>query len=140
MDNRAEFIKNNMGLVHSCARKFKDKGIDYEDLVQAGNLGLIKAVDRFDNKKGLKFSTYAVPCILGEIKQLFRSNGIIKVARNLKELSLRANKICFDYFSKNGKNLSLNQLATLLEVSPESAALALNAGVPTLSFSTFISK
>lgn len=139
MDNRAEFIRNNMGLVHICAKRFKDKSIDYDDILQAGNLGLIKAVDNFDSKRGIKFSTYAIPCILGEIKQLFRANGSIKVGRNLKELSLKAKKICSDYFLKHGKNLTVNQLAEMLKISPENAALALNAGNLPVSLTSFIS-
>ena len=137
MDNRAEFIRNNMGLVHTCAKRFKGKGIDYDDILQAGNLGLIKAVNNFDQTRGIKFSTYAIPCILGEIKQLFRSNGSVKVGRNLKELSQKAKKICCEYFSEYGKNLTVNKLAEILETSPENAALALNAGNIPVSLTVF---
>ena len=137
MDNRSEFIKNNMGLVHSCAKRFKGKGIDYDDILQAGHLGLIKAVDNFDSSREVKFSTYAVPCILGEIQQLFRSNGSVKVGRTMKELSLKAKKICYDYISKYGKSLTVNELAKILETSPENATLALNAGDMPLSLTIF---
>ena len=137
MDNRAEFIQNNMGLVHICAKRFKDKGIDYEDILQAGNLGLIKAVDNFDSTRKIKFSTYAIPCILGEIKQLFRANGSVKIGRNLKELSLKAKRVYSDYFSKHGKNLTVSKLAEILEISPEKVALALNAGSLPVSLTTF---
>lgn len=82
---REERIKTNIGLVHSCARKFKDRGIEYEDLFQAGCLGLIKAADGFDESVGCVFSTYAVPAILGEIKRLFRDGGAVKVSRGIKE-------------------------------------------------------
>ena len=105
--------------------------------MQAGNLGLIKAVDNFDSERGVKFSTYAIPCILGEIKQLFRASGSIKVGRNLKELSLKAKKVCSDYFSEYGKNLTVKQLAETLKISPENAALALNAGNLPVSLTTF---
>lgn len=136
MDSRTEFIQNNMGLVHICAKRFKDKGIEYDDILQAGNLGLIKAVDNFDSTRKIKFSTYAIPCILGEIKQLFRSNGSIKVGRSLKDLSKKAKEVCSDYFSKHGKSLTVNQLAEILKISPENAALALNAGNLPLSLTT----
>jgi len=137
MDSRTEFIRNNMGLVHICSKRFKGRGIDYDDILQAGNLGLIKAVDNFNANKGIKFSTYAIPCILGEIKQLFRANGSIKIGRNLKEMSLKAKKICYNYFSEHGKNLTISQLAEVLETSPENAALALSAGSLPISLTTF---
>ena len=84
---REAFISSNVGLVHSCARRFKGRGIEYDDLFQAGCLGLVKAYDAFDCERGVRFSTYAVPVILGEIKKLFRDGGTIKVSRQLKELS-----------------------------------------------------
>ena len=72
---RAEFIEKNLGLVHSCAGRFKGRGIEYDDLFSAGCMGLVKAYDGFDGSRGLCFSTYAVPVILGEIKKLFRDGG-----------------------------------------------------------------
>ena len=90
MDNREQAIESNMGLVHACAKRFRGRGIEYDDLVQAGCLGLVKAVDHFDEGRGLQFSTYAVPVILGEMRRLFRDGGAIKVGRALKELSLKA--------------------------------------------------
>ena len=86
MQETSEFIQNNLGLVHSCCGRFKGKGIEYDDLFQAGCIGLIKAQKGFDESRGLKFSTYAVPVILGEIKRMFRDGVSIKVGRTLKEL------------------------------------------------------
>ena len=82
--SRDEFIESNLGLVHSCANRFRGKGVEYEELYAAGCVGLIKAYDAFNTDRGVKFSTYAVPVILGEIKKLFRDGGIIKVTRSLK--------------------------------------------------------
>ena len=87
-------VSENLGLVHSCAARFRGRGIEYDDLYQAGCIGLIKAADRFDPALGYKFSTYAVPVILGEIKRLFRDGGTVKVSRSLKELSLRIQRLC----------------------------------------------
>ena len=78
---RDEFIEANMGLVYSCARRLQRRGAEFDDLVQAGCVGLIKAADGFDSSRGLAFSTYAVPVILGEIKRLFREGGAVKVGR-----------------------------------------------------------
>ena len=87
---RDEIIQQNMGLVHACAHKFKGRGIEYDDLFQAGCMGLVKATDAFDQERGVRFSTYAVPVILGEMRRLFRDGGTVKVSRTLKELSLKA--------------------------------------------------
>ena len=76
-----DFIQNNLGLVHLCANKFRNKGIEYEEMFSAGCIGLVKAMKAFDPSRNVKFSTYAVPVILGEIKCLFRDGGSIKVSR-----------------------------------------------------------
>ena len=81
MDDRAAFIAANLGLVHSCANRFRGRGLEYDDLFQAGCVGLIKAADAFDPARGVRFSTYAVPVILGEIRRLFRDGGTVKVGR-----------------------------------------------------------
>ncbi len=87
MTSREERIKENLGLVHSCANRFKNRGVEYDDLFQAGCVGLIKATDGFDESLGFVFSTYAVPAILGEMKRIFRDGGAVKVSRSLKERS-----------------------------------------------------
>ena len=88
---RSAFIEQNLGLVHACAGRFRGRGIEYDDLYSAGCMGLVKATDGFDEGRGVCFSTYAVPVILGEIKKLFREGGTVKVSRSLKELGLRVN-------------------------------------------------
>lgn len=85
--SRDDLINNNLGLVHSCANRFRNRGIDYDDLYSAGCLGLVKAADGFNAELGFQFSTYAVPAILGEIKRLFRDGGTVKVSRSMKEKS-----------------------------------------------------
>ena len=87
MTQREKRIKENLGLVHSCAQRFKNRGVEYEDLFQAGCVGLIKAADGFDDSLGYVFSTYAVPAILGEMKRIFRDGGAVKVSRSIKERS-----------------------------------------------------
>ena len=117
MDNREQKISDNIGLVHACAKRFKSRGIEYDDLFQAGCLGLVKAVDGFDDDRGVKFSTYAVPVILGEMKRLFRDGGAVKVGRALKELSLKATKATADFTAKEGRVPTVQELAEILEVS-----------------------
>ena len=125
MDNRSHVINENIGLVHACAKKFKGRGIEYDDLFQAGCIGLIKAVDAFDASRGVKLSTYAVPSILGEIKRLFRDGGAVKVGRGLKELSLKANRFVNEFMFKNSREPTITELAKALSVEATIAAQAL---------------
>lgn len=125
--DRDQAVRENIGLVHSCARHFRGRGVEYDDLFQAGCLGLVKAVDHFDPDRGVKFSTYAVPVILGEIRRLFRDGGTIKVGRSLKELSLRATHFSSEFSEREGRAPTIRELADLLNVEPEQAAEALGA-------------
>ena len=136
MDNRGQVISENIGLVHACAQKFKGRGIEYDDLFQAGCVGLVKAVDAFDKTRGVKLSTYAVPVILGEIKRLFRDGGAIKVGRSLKELSLKATKFINEFMAKNAREPTINELAQELEVEPTVAAQALEVSRVPISLTT----
>ncbi|MBE6737514.1 MAG: sigma-70 family RNA polymerase sigma factor [Ruminococcaceae bacterium] len=127
MTERDKLICENTGLVHSCAKKFTGRGIEYEELCSSGCVGLIKAAKRFDESLGFKFSTYAVPVILGEIKQLFRDSGAVKVSRSIKELSLKINRVCEDYYREFCEEPSVTKIAELLDESIESVAEALSA-------------
>ena len=131
--DRDQTVRDNLGLVHSCARHFRGRGVEYDDLFQAGCLGLIKAVDHFDSERGVRFSTYAVPVILGEIRRLFRDGGAVKVGRGLKELSLRAMRESAAFSEREGRTPTVGELADLLDVSPEEAAQALGAAQLPLS-------
>ena len=103
--------EDNLGLVHSCAKRFKGRGIEYDDLYQAGCLGLIKAAEGFKEELGYRFSTYAVPVIIGEIKRLFRDGGAIKISRSLKELSLKVSREIQDFSLQNGYEPTVTQLS-----------------------------
>lgn len=130
---REEFIQNNLGLVHACAGRFRGRGIEYDDLYAAGCMGLVKAYDGFDGERGVQFSTYAVPVILGEIKKLFRDGGTVKVSRSLKELGLKVNAVREQMLKASGVEPTVSQLAERLEVKPEQVALAIKASQPALS-------
>ncbi len=133
MDSRDRVINDNIGLVHACAKRFKSRGIEYDDLFQAGCVGLIKAVDGFDGERGVKFSTYAVPVILGEMRRLFRDGGTVKVGRSLKELSMRASRETASFTAREGRTPTISELAELLGVETADAAQAVNAGQVPLS-------
>ena len=117
--NKDEFAKSHLGLVHSLCSRFTGKGIEYDELCSAGCLGLAKAINNFDDSRGLQFSTYAFPVIMGELKRLFRDGGAVKVSRSLKELSLKINKLNNESELKNGRELSVSELAEKLDVAPE---------------------
>lgn len=127
------FVKKNMGLVHSCANRFRARGIEYDDLFGAGCVGLLKAIDGFDDTRGIMFSTYAVPVILGEIKRLFRDGGAIKVSRGLKELSLKVTRAREAFTNKEGREPTVSELAEVLYVSVEDVVEALNVARPPMS-------
>ena len=131
--SREKFIESNLGLVHSCANRFRGKGIEYEELYAAGCVGLVKAYDAFDTDRGVQFSTYAVPVILGEIKKLFRDGGMVKVTRSVKELSLKINYARDILQKRLGHEPSLKDLAFELKVSVEDIAQAVSAATPPMS-------
>ena len=130
---RAAFIEENLGLVHACAGRFRGRGMEYDYLYAAGCVGLIKAYDGFDESRGLCFSTYAVPVILGEIKKLFRDGGAVKVSRSLKELGMKAGILRERFLKEYGREPSIGEMAQRLEVSKEQLAQAVNASLPTVS-------
>lgn len=126
------FVEQNMGLVHSIAHRFSGRGIEYEELVSAGCMGLIKAANGFDESRGLQFSTYAVPVIMGEMKRLFRDGGTVKVSRSLKELSLRTVRLRNE-LQKNGQEPHISELAEQLNVSTAEISEALAVSLPPVS-------
>ena len=133
---REEFISKNLGLVHACARRFVGKGIEYDDLYSAGCVGIVKAYDGFDASRGIKFSTYAVPVILGEIRRLFRDGGTVKVSRSLKELSMKILKKREELALKLGKDPTIYDLAKSLDLTREQVTEAICAASPTVSLTS----
>ena len=130
---RDDFAEKNLGLVHLCVKRFKGRGIEYDDLYSAGCVGLIKAIDAFDEERGVQFSTYAVPVILGEIKRLFRDGGAIKVSRSLKELSLKVVREKEKFIKENSRDPQLSELSERLGAAEEEIVEALNVSSPPVS-------
>ena len=124
---------DNLGLVHTCARRFVGRGVEYDDLFQAGCVGLLRATDGFDESRGLCFSTYAVPVILGEIRRLFRDGGAIKVSRSLKELAHKTARATEQIIRETGREPTVRELAQAVGAEPEQVAEAIGATVPPLS-------
>ena len=125
MPEKEKLITENFGLVRACAGKFVGRGIEYDDLFQIGCIGLIKAADGFDESRGLMFSTYAVPTIIGEIKRVFRDTGAIKVSRSLKELSFKVAKAREQLEKQMCREPSISEVAESLGADEEDVKDAL---------------
>lgn len=131
-DNEAAemLVQANTALVRSIVKRFLNRSIEYEDLFQIGCMGLVKAISRFDLSYDVRFSTYAVPMIAGEIKRFLRDDGMIKVSRSLKELAARAASAREKLSDKLGREASINEIAKELCVEPEDVAEAMEAARP----------
>ena len=139
-DREAEaiLVEENAGLVRSVARRFLDRGTEYEDLLQIGTIGMIKAIRSFSPERGTAFSTYAVPLIVGEIRRHLRDDGPIKVSRIYKRqgISLMHEKNRIQ--AEEGRDPTLSELATSCGISVEEAAISLDAISPVASLSDFV--
>lgn len=124
---REVLIEKNLGLVHHIVRRFAGRGYDLEDLFQIGVIGLIKAIDKFDLSLGLKFSTYAVPMITGEIKRFLRDDGPLKVSRTLKENAMKVRMVRQRLQSSLGREPTLQEIGEEADLSREEIVLAMEA-------------
>ena len=131
--DRESLINENLGLVHACANKFRGRGTEYDDLFQAGCVGLVKAADNFDPSRGFAFSTYAVPVILGEIRRIFRDGGAVKIGRSLKEKSRNAMKVKDELSTELGREPTVSELAEKLGTDIATAAELITVSMPTIS-------
>ena len=124
---REQLVKENTGLVWCIVKRFYNRGAEAEDLFQIGNIGLLKAIDKFDLSYDVKFSTYAVPMISGEIKRFLRDDGMIKVSRSLKELAYKA-YLCQEKLQEQwGRDPTITELAEQLGVEREELTMAMEA-------------
>lgn len=126
-------VKHNIALVRSIIKKYQGRGTDYDDLFQIGSLGLIKAIRNFDVSLGLRFSTYAVPMIAGEVKRFLRDDGMIKVSRSFKELATRVAAAQEELSAQLGREATVEEISAQLEEDVEDIIMALEAVRPHLS-------
>lgn len=126
---RERLITENMGLVWSIVRRFANRGYELEDLSQIGSIGLIKAIDKFDLSFDVKFSTYAVPMITGEIKRFLRDDGMVKVSRTLKEHGWKVKQASERLSHKLGRDATLEEIAADTEFTVEEIVMAMEANV-----------
>ena len=124
-----KIVKENSGLVRSVVKRFSGRGYEAEDLFQIGSIGLLKCIQKFDMQYDVKFSTYAVPMIMGEIKRFIRDDGMIKVSRPLKELAVKAKYAQDSFVSKNGRQPTIHELADEVGADVEDLVVAMEAGM-----------
>ncbi|SKA76054.1 RNA polymerase, sigma subunit, RpsG/SigG [Clostridium sp. USBA 49] len=125
--SREKFIKGNLRLVLSVIQRFNNRGENVDDLFQVGCIGLIKAIDNFDLSQNVKFSTYAVPMIIGEIRRYLRDNNSIRVSRSLRDIAYRALQVRDKLVGENNKEPTISQIAKELKVPREEVVFALDA-------------
>lgn len=133
-----ELVLLNRGLVRSVALRFRDRGIEHEDLIQIGTMGLIKAIRSFDLERGTVFSTYAVPMIFGEIRKTLRDDGMIKVGRYYKTLGVQLVRAKNELMLSYGEDVPISLVAKAVGVSIEEAAVAFDAMATPISLSDFV--
>ncbi len=125
--------EQNTPLIRSIINKFKNKGVEYDDLFQIASIGFIKAINNFDESFNVRFSTYTVPMIIGEIKRYMRDNGAIKVSRNLKILANKINKYIDEYQTENSVEPTIEILSKEFNISEEEVVIALDSNKMPLS-------
>lgn len=124
-----ELLKHNIGLISSVAKRFINRGYEFEDLFQIGSIGLIKAIKNFNPEFNVKFSTYAVPMIMGEIKRFLRDDGIIKVSRSMKDIVKKARNVKEKLSKELQREPTINEIASELNVTSEDLAFAMDSMV-----------
>lgn len=124
---RDRLVTENMGLIWSIVRRFSGRGYELEDLFQIGSIGLLKAIDKFDTNYDVRFSTYAVPMIQGEIKRFLRDDGMVKVSRTLKENGWKIKKAAEQLAFQLGRDATLEEIAATTELSVEDIIMAMEA-------------
>lgn len=125
-DATSKIVEDNQGLVWSVVKKFAGRGLEFDDLYQIGVIGLMKCIEKFDTSFEVKFSTYAVPMIMGEIRRFLRDDGMIKISRPIKELAIKIKYAKDEFERKKGVMPTISELAEMLEVSNEEIILALD--------------
>lgn len=137
---KEKLILENSPLIKSVIKRYKDKGIEYDDLYQLGSLGFLKAITNFNVDYNVKFSTYAVPMIAGEIKRFMRDNGIIKVSRSVKTLNIQINKYNEEFINKYNVSPTIDDLVSHFNVPKEDIIFAMESNIPLVSLSSVINE
>jgi RNA polymerase sporulation-specific sigma factor len=137
---RDQLVTENFGLIWSIVRRFMGRGYEPEDLFQIGCIGIMKAIDKFDMSYEVKFSTYAVPMITGEIKRFLRDDGIIKVSRSIKEMALKVKRVREELVFRFGREPTVEEIAGEIGASKEEVAASIEAGAEVESLYRSVNK
>lgn len=137
---RDQLVMDNMGLIWSIVRRFAGRGYEMEDLFQIGSIGLMKAIDKFDMSFEVRFSTYAVPMITGEIKRFLRDDGMIKVSRSIKEMGSKVRSARESMVFSLGREPTLEEIASYIGASKEEVAASIEAGAEVESLYRTVNK
>lgn len=135
---KERLICENSPLIKSIIKKYLNKGIEFDDLYQLGSLGFLKAINNFDESFGVKFSTYAVPMIAGEIKRFIRDNGIIKVSRSTKQLNIHINKFIEEYVASNDKSPTTHEIAKHFNIEDAEVVYAMDSAIRPISLYSLV--
>lgn len=135
---KEELLLMNAPLIKSVIKRFVGKGVEYEDLYQLGSLGFLKAINNFNDEYNVKFSTYAVPMIAGEIKRFMRDNGILKVSRSVKTLNIHINKFIENYIIKHHKSPSIDDISREFNLSNQEIVFAMESNQQPLSINMMV--
>ncbi len=133
---KTKLIEENSPLIKSVIKRFKDKGVEYDDLYQIGCIGFLKAIKNFNPEYNVKFSTYVVPMVIGEIKRFMRDDGAIKVSRALKTLNLQINKYIESFYEKEQRKPSIEELAKHFQVEEQDIIMAMDSAKMPVSIYT----
>jgi RNA polymerase sporulation-specific sigma factor len=125
--SKSIIFENNEPLIKSIIRRFKNKGVEYDDLYQIACIGFLKSINNFDESFGVKFSTYTVPMIIGEIKRYLRDNNMVRVSRSVRDLAYRVLQAKETYLKEKGKEATIEELSKILEVEKEDIVMSLDA-------------
>lgn len=128
MEARSRLVEENVGLIWSVVRRFQGRGCDAEDLFQIGSIGLLKCIDHFDLNRDVRFSTYAVPLIVGEIKRFLRDDGMVKVSRSLKEINYKVKKETENYQKEHHRAPTLQEISATLQIEESDILMAMESG------------
>ncbi|SIT66767.1 SigF/SigG family RNA polymerase sporulation sigma factor [Edaphobacillus lindanitolerans] len=126
-DSRREMVEGNTRLVWSIVQRFSSRGVELDDLYQIGCIGLLKAVDKFDLSFDVKFSTYAVPMIIGEIQRFLRDDGMVKVSRSIRELNFKIRHATDDFMKDHERSPTVSEISEIIGVPPGEVIIAMDA-------------
>ncbi len=136
LEAKEKLVNENSPLIKSVIKWFKDKGVEKEDLYQLGCLGFLKAINNFDCSFNVKFSTYVVPMVVGEIKRFMRDDGAVKVSRAIKALNIKINKYIDDFFGINNRRPTISEIAKAFNISEQDVVLTMDSSKMPISLYT----